>query len=276
MSASLKEFTRRAVEADKKLYALETQLNALTFPSLPSPSKQSKDNKPEWELVYWPIRNRGNFVRLIFEEADVPYKYIHDIEEVKTQVRSNVMGNQTRTQGGTYQAMAPPFIRNGDFMLSQSIVCMDYLSQKFGIRPRSEEDHARAQMIGRNCDDIITEIYSYQRKTKQEVLQYINGRFQIWLDILENPLKRTHLAYYFENRCTQADLAVFTLLDGVEELFGLDSFDKYVVKTHKYLVDYYNHLKQRKSIQRLMEKQKGMYTYDPRFGWAAMRKILRE
>merc|ERR1719251_247470 len=104
---------------------------------------------------------------------------------MKSQCRSDRVGSQKYDEGGPYQAMAPPLIRNGDFLLSQSIVCMGYLSEKFGIRPKLNEDHARAQMMANNCSDLMGELYGYRGKTEDELFKFINGRFQIWLDLLE-------------------------------------------------------------------------------------------
>ena len=65
-----------------------------------------------------------------------------------------------------------------------------------------------------------------------------------------------NLNYYFDGKCSVADLGLFVIMDGFEELFGADSFNKYVVSTHPYLAKIYNKLKERESIKRLMAKQK--------------------
>eukprot|EP01084_Bolivina_argentea_P223849 378653_1 len=278
MSVSLQEFTKRAQEAEDKLRSLESQINALASTSLRSKSEQKYDEKEssdEWEVIYWPVKNRGNFVKLVFEEAGVNYKNTSDMNEMKSQIRSNMFGTQKYEDGGAYQAMAPPLIKNGNFMLSQSIVCMGYLSDKFGIRPKRNEDNARAQMLANNCSDLISEIYQHREKPKDELFKFINTRFQIWLDLFEKPLKKNNLQFYFDNKCTQADLAVFNALDGIQELFGNDSFNKFVIDTHPFLNKYYNNLKQRDSIKRLMTKQTGQYSYAPAFGWDKCRKIFR-
>ena len=135
------------------------------------------------------------------------------------------------------------------------------------------------------------EMYGYQKASKEKIFEFVNGRFQIWLDILEKPLKSKNLSFYFDGKCTFADLALFNIMDGVEELFGADSFDKYVVTTHSYLAKVYNQLKERESIKRLMKKQgicslisainaiqictDGMYSFAPAFGWDACRAIFR-
>jgi len=186
------------------------------------------------------------------------------------------VGLQKYGEGGPFQAMAPPVIRNGDLLLSQSIVCMTYLAEKLGVCPKNIDDRFRAEMIANNCNDLMGEMYGYREKTKKELFQFINGRFQIWLDLLEKPLKRNNSKYYFGGKCCFADLALFNIMDGIEELFGADSFNKYVVSTHEYLVGVYKNLKERESIKRLMTKQDGLYTFAPSFGWKNVRKYFRE
>jgi len=282
MSSLLEEFTKRAQETEDKLKSLEAQIDALAASTLSAHSRarsqqqrKQREEKCEWEVLYWPVKNRGNFVKLAFEEAGVPYKDISDQKELFANIRSDRFGKQTYEEGGPYQAMAPPMIRNGDFMLSQSVVCMGYIAEKYGIRPRSNEDHARAQMLANNASDVISELYQYREKGKEEIFSYLDGRFQAWLDLFEKPLKTHSLTYYFDGKCTQADLAVFNALDGIEELFGDDTFRKYVADKHAYLNKYYEALKQRESIKRLMQKQQGWYSFAPSFGWEKTRKVLR-
>jgi len=278
MSVSLEAFQKRASEAEQKLKALEAQLNALSSAkgtaSSTSPNEDSKspDAADDFEVIYWPLKNRGNFVKLILEEAGVPYKCTFD----KSAFRSDKAGTQTYEQGGPFQVMAPPILRNGDLILSQGITIMGYLADKFGLRPKNLEDHARAQNLAANANDCLSDMYGQQKADKAGVLAFTNGRLQVWLDIFEKPLKSRKVQFYFEGRCTQADLAVFNVLDGLEELMGERSFDKFVVQTHGYLAEYYNKLKQRKSIAGLMEKQKGVFCYAPSFGWEGVRAIFRE
>eukprot|EP01083_Nonionella_stella_P068478 181820_1 len=278
MSLVVEDFSKRAQEAEQKLKSLESQINALVSSSLGTQSMQHEEKESNWEVIYWRLKNRGNFIRLIFAESGVPFKNIDKPHEMKATFRSDLFGAQQYDEGGPYQAMAPPIIRNGSFVLSQSIVCMGYLAERFGICPKSKVDHARAQMMANNAENMLAELYDYKDKTKEELFEYLkdDGRFDIWLSILEKPLKSKNLNYYFEDRCTQADLAVFNVMDGVEELFGEASFQKYVSTKHEYLVKYYNKLKQRESIKQLMDKQEGMFSFSPKLGWSNIRNILRE
>ena len=56
----------------------------------------------------WPLKNRGNFVKLVFEEANVPYKDRADFADIKSMMRSNKYGTQKLEDGGPYQAMVCP------------------------------------------------------------------------------------------------------------------------------------------------------------------------
>jgi glutathione S-transferase len=59
----------------------------------------------KWELYYWPVAGRGEFIRLIFEEAGIPYTDISDVSVIKDVVM------QGKLPG--YPGFAPPVIKKG-------------------------------------------------------------------------------------------------------------------------------------------------------------------
>ena len=59
----------------------------------------------QWELYYWPLAGRGEFIRLIFEEAGVPYKDITDVNIIKDVVFHGKLPG--------YPLFAPPVIKKG-------------------------------------------------------------------------------------------------------------------------------------------------------------------
>lgn len=60
----------------------------------------------EWQLFYWPgMPGRGEFVRLIFEEAGVKYTEVSDPKII--------MGDIIQGQGDFYPHFAPPMIKKG-------------------------------------------------------------------------------------------------------------------------------------------------------------------
>lgn len=51
-------------------------------------------------------------------------------------------------------------------------------------------------------------VWNHKDDSIDKLTQYLNGRFQKWMFILNKPLKRNGKKYYFENRVTVADLTV--------------------------------------------------------------------
>ena len=94
-----------------------------------------------YELYYWPtIQGRGEFVRLILEDAGADYvDVIRDAE----------------AEGGGIEALrafieesghfAPPILVDGETTVSQTPLIMDYLGAKHGITP--EDGDARRDAL---------------------------------------------------------------------------------------------------------------------------------
>ena len=57
-----------------------------------------------WELYYHPLAGRGEFIRIIFEDAGVPFKEINE--------RDVLMGIRAG-RDDFYPGFAPPYIKKG-------------------------------------------------------------------------------------------------------------------------------------------------------------------
>ena len=126
-------------------------------PALPHLShSSSKMAAPEWKLVYWyftPGVGRGEFVRLMFEEAGVAYEDICRKAKDSAAVLKYVRGEETG-----YPVQFPPIIRRGDFVLSQTPAIMEYLGKKFGLYPEGgPEDEAHAMQLTLTVADCMAE-----------------------------------------------------------------------------------------------------------------------
>ena len=53
--------------------------------------------------------------------------------------------------------MKPPVLKRGAFVLSGTMPIISYLANKFELRPKNEENNAKANMIVENCLDICKE-----------------------------------------------------------------------------------------------------------------------
>jgi len=207
--------------------------------------------KNSFVLYYWPLKNRGNFIRLCFAEANCPFEDIYEGNEICKYA-------QFQGKNGNTDTFAPPIVRHNDDFISQTVCVVQYISEVLGLRPKDQFDHARAGTVVANAIDAIYELPNHKNDDKEQLELFMNSRFQIWLNVLEKPLlnKKEKYLYYFDNRVTQADLAVFNFMDGIMDTLGEKSFKKYVSDKHETLFKHYHLIGQRENIKKLIDKQK--------------------
>lgn len=88
-----------------------------------------------YELIYWGgAPGRGEFIRLLFEEAGVPYS---DDGRAPSEASKKVLGILQGETDISFNPLprAPPLLRHGDIVLSQTSNIMQYLAPKFGLAP---------------------------------------------------------------------------------------------------------------------------------------------
>ncbi|KAG2423230.1 hypothetical protein HXX76_015486 [Chlamydomonas incerta] len=106
--------------------------------SAPAPAEQQP-----WELWYWPgIKGRGEYVRLVFEEAGVPYK-----DMGQSAGFAGIMEFVWKGGNAGFPIRAPPAVRRGDFTLSGTPVVMAYLGRQFGLMPADPEAAAHVEQL---------------------------------------------------------------------------------------------------------------------------------
>ncbi|KAF5666372.1 glutathione S-transferase [Fusarium heterosporum] len=105
--------------------------------SQPDPKRVKTDDNAPYELIYWPtIPGRGEFVRLLFEEAGVPYSDVaQDAEKGFAAVKSLISTDNTGDDNNP-PALAPPALRHGDLLISQTPNIMLYVAPKIGLAPK--------------------------------------------------------------------------------------------------------------------------------------------
>ena len=224
----------------------------------------------EWEIWYWPLKNRGNHIRLLFAEKGVEFKDVNDELVVQKKIRSSILGKWDDEENKDWidHPMSPPFIihRIGDndpIIISQVEHCVGYVAEKLGLRPDKLEDHYRAQTIVGNVNDIYTECYETMISAQKQgqntdvIKCFINGRWRVWMNILHKPLTRNKdQLFYIDDRLSQADIVVFNLINGFEtELFGEKGFNKLIKKNYPLLVQHYERVKRRDNIKKFLIKQ---------------------
>jgi glutathione S-transferase len=127
--------------------------------SQPETKRVKTDTGPEYELIYWPmIPGRGEFVRLLFEEAAVPYTDTAKAKDVDNAV-SQVMELASSTDNPVF---AVPALRHGDVLLSQTSNILQYLAPKLGLAPSDSTGVASAklnQIVLTILDGFVNELH---------------------------------------------------------------------------------------------------------------------
>ena len=213
-----------------------------------------------WELFYWAnlkedgknhMIGRGEFVRLMFEVAGVEY-IDHGVKDGNaSSIYTSSVFNFVKGDGNKgFPCFAPPVIKKGDFVLSQTPVIMKYLGKKFNLYPTTEEDEAHAESINAFITDFIAEgrlvfhsknfyeSYYTQKDTEQvktTIEWFSKERLPKFLTYLEKVIAFNHSQnpnsdYFIGNSLTYVDIAVFHTLVASEFQFpeSYKSFSKQI------------------------------------------------
>jgi glutathione S-transferase len=177
-----------------------------------------------YELYYWPgIQGRGEFVRLALEEVGAPYV---DVAREHGEGRGvAAMTKIMRGKGGALMPFAPPFLRDGDLVVSHVANILAYLGPKLGLAPRTEKlcVFANVAEIHDTHHPISGELYYEDQKkpAKARAAAFLDNRLPKFLGYFErvleeNPAGRAHSV---GDWLTTVDLSLFQLGEGLAYAF---------------------------------------------------------
>src|SRR4051794_6887883 len=107
------------------------------------------------ELYYWPtIQGRGEFVRLLLEDAGAPYV---DVARTKNGMARMLRFLDAKEAGAL--PFAPPFVRVGDVVVSQTANILGFLAPRFGLAPVGAAARAEAAQIQLTIADLVAEAH---------------------------------------------------------------------------------------------------------------------
>lgn len=187
-----------------------------------------------FELYYWDgLQGRGEFIRLALEEARADY-----IEVVR--------GKPSQGQGtGAMMAVldsrseacppfAPPFLRDGDLLISQTANILFYLGPKLGLAPSDEGLRYVANGLQLTIADAVTEVhdthhplasglyYEDQKDAaKIRAHDFIDERIPKFMRYFERVLKQNPAGdrHMVGGALSYVDLSMFQLIDGLHYAF---------------------------------------------------------
>jgi len=180
-----------------------------------------------YELYYWPtIQGRGEFVRLALAAAGADY-----VDVIR----------QPDTDGGGRDALlalvaetghfAPPILKDGDTIVSQTPLIMDYLGTKHGLTPTNEAARREALRLSMLLADFLVEAHDvhhplakefYYEDQRNEALRRAPSFRDTRIPKFYGYLERTIAAndgHLVTGGLSHADISLFQIIEGMRYAF---------------------------------------------------------
>jgi glutathione S-transferase len=186
----------------------------------------------DYELFYWPsIPGRGEFVRLIFEEADANYVDVARLPEAEAggvaAIRAILESNHGQPPG-----FAVPVVRHGALVISQTPNICLYTARHLDLAPADEAGQLHANQLQLTIADVVTEAHdthhpiavdAYFEDQRDAAIRrgqfFSSVRLPKFLDYFEGALTATPAGHSLGESLSYVDLSLFHLMRGLEYAF---------------------------------------------------------
>jgi len=187
----------------------------------------------DYQLFYWPtIQGRGEFVRLVLEEAGARYR---DVAR-ETGRGAGVDALMRFLEGRNIERppFAPPFLKAGRLIIGQTANILQFLGARHGLAPKDEGGRLWTHELQLTMADFLGEIhdthhpvaaglyYEDQKKeARRRAADFLKHRMPKFLGYFEQVLRkcpgREH--HLVGARLTYADLSMFQIMTGLNYAF---------------------------------------------------------
>ena len=186
-----------------------------------------------FELFYWPsIQGRGELVRLVLEDAGVPFLDVARLPEEEGGGAQRVVEMRKGGAAGLLP-FAPPILKLGDQVLAQTSVICDFLGRRVGLAPEDEAGQEAARQLHLTIMDVVAEAHDthhpigtakYYEDQKDEAKKaadaFLQDRLPQWLGYFDLVIERNEASDWLVGAdCTYVDLALFQLVEGLRYAF---------------------------------------------------------
>ena len=183
-----------------------------------------------YELYYWDgIPGRGEFVRLALEQADADY-----VDVARTDGGMARMMAMMKTKTSGFTPFAPPFLKDGDLVISHAANILLYLGNRLGLAPDDEAGRVTANGLQLGITDFVAEVHDvhhpigvslYYEDQKDEALRraedFRGERLPKFLSYFEKQLAKNSegQVHALGHALSYVDLSLFHLVEGLRYAF---------------------------------------------------------
>jgi glutathione S-transferase len=186
-----------------------------------------------YDLYYWPtIQGRGEFVRLVLEEAGARYRDVARESGKGAGVAALIRFLQGRNI--ERPPFAPPFLKAGRLVIGQTANILQFLGSRHGLAPQDEGGRLWTHELQLTMADFLGEIhdthhpvaaglyYEAQKKeARRRAADFLKNRAPKFLGYFEQVLARNARGerYLAGAKLTYADLSMFQIMAGLSYAF---------------------------------------------------------
>ncbi len=181
-----------------------------------------------YQLFYWPsIQGRGEFVRLVLEEAGANYADVAREPGGMDRLEDILEGDIGQTPG-----FAVPMLQHGNLIISQTANICLYLARRHGLVPDDEASQLHANQLQLTVADLVTEAhdthhpisvadyYEDQKEAaRRRAKAFVELRIPKFLDYFERALHSSAGAFLLGDALSYVDLSVFQVVRGLQYAF---------------------------------------------------------
>ncbi len=245
-----------------------------------------------YELYYWDgIPGRGEFVRLALEEAGAKY-----LDVVRTSHGMSAMMEYLRGKHGYLcTPFAPPFLKDGDIIVSHVANILHYLGPKLNLVPKDEKYRIFAHGLQLTIADFVMEAHDthhpistddYYEDQKDEAKArtgaFLKNRVPKFMGYFDRIIEGNPASggYAIGGTLSYVDLSLFHVSEGLAYAFpramkNFDSSFPRVARLRDMVRDRPNLNAYLKSDRRLAFNQSGIFRHYPELDQDPVRTGIR-
>lgn len=185
-----------------------------------------------YQLYYWPpLPGRGEFVRLVLEQAGADYE---DVARKPEDEGGGIpaMLAQLKAEGPGLRPLAPPVLVHGELRLAQMANICAYLAARHGLVPDDEATRWQALQLQLTLADLIaeahdthhpvavSEYYEDQKpEAKRAAAEFVGQRMPKFLGYFEDVLRKNGGEFLIGDAISYVDLSLDQVLRGLAHAF---------------------------------------------------------